>query len=86
MSSTLMQIAPWVRDVALAYVGGLVLGAPVAVLVTWLTGVERLTTWCLLAAMGVLLWTLRQQRARRRAHDASHVDAGGTRAIARPAA
>ena len=62
MSDLMMRIAPWVRDVVLAYAGGLVIGAPIAALVAYATGIERLTTWCLLMAMALVLRTLRQQR------------------------
>lgn len=88
MSDSFTRIAPWVRDVGLAYVGGLVLGAPVAALVAWATGVEQLTTWCLLGAMALVLRTLRQQR--RQAHAAAaappRAEAGATGSSARHAA
>lgn len=64
MMEILVRIAPWVRDVVLAYAGGLVLGAPVAVLAAYVTGVEQFTTWCLLASMALVLSTLRHQRTR----------------------
>lgn len=65
MSDLLVRFSPWMRDVALAYVGGLVIGAPVAVTLTYITGIERLATVGLLGAMLVVLWALRQQRAGR---------------------
>ena len=87
MSSTFMHIAPWVRDVGLAYVGGLVLGAPVAALVAWTTGIEQLTTWCLLGAMALVLKTLRQQRRQADgAADSSSAQVSATGSPARHAA
>jgi hypothetical protein len=87
MSESFTRIAPWVRDVGLAYVGGLVLGAPVAALVAWATGIEQLTTWCLLGAMALVLRTLRQQRRQARIADAASPRAvSATAAPARHAA
>lgn len=87
MSDSLARIASWVRDIGLAYAGGLVLGAPVAALVAWATGVEQLTTWCLLGAMALVLKTLRQQRRQAEgAADAAAAQVSATGAPARHAA
>jgi len=53
----------WTRDVALAYVGGLALGAPFAPGAVWLTGTERAATACLVLAMTGLLIALRRSTA-----------------------
>jgi hypothetical protein len=58
------SLLSWARDISLAYAGGLVLGAPVAVGAVWVSGIDRLATLALLAAMGVVLVALR--RASRR--------------------
>ena len=50
----------WGRDIALAYAGGLVIGAPVATGAVWITGIERLATVALLMAMAVVLVALRR--------------------------
>ena len=54
----------WTRDLALAYAGGLVLGAPVALTAFWLTGIERVVTVCLLVAMALVFVALRRRDAR----------------------
>lgn len=64
MSTQLHPIVAWTRDLALAYVGGLVLGAPVAVAAAWLTGVDWMATVCLLTAMVLLFVQLRRQARR----------------------
>ncbi|MCC6164798.1 MAG: hypothetical protein IT182_15715 [Acidobacteria bacterium] len=51
----------WTRDLALAYVGGLIVGAPLALAAVWLTGIRWLTTVCLLGAMVVLFVALRRR-------------------------
>lgn len=51
----------WTRDLALAYAGGLVLGAPFALTAVWLTGYERVATVCLLLAMAGLFVALRRR-------------------------
>jgi hypothetical protein len=53
----------WARDLALAYAGGLVLGAPFALTAVWLTGHDRVATACLLATMAGLLTALRRRDA-----------------------
>jgi hypothetical protein len=54
----------WIRDLALAYAGGLVLGAPVGLTVVWLTGIEWMVTVCLLVAMALVCIALRRRDAR----------------------
>jgi hypothetical protein len=54
----------WARDLALAYAGGLVLGAPFALTAVWLTGYERIATACLLLAMAVVFAALRRRTPR----------------------
>ena len=54
----------WARDLALAYAGGLVLGAPLAVLGVSVTGIERVSTICLLLAMSGLFVALRRRSLR----------------------
>ena len=53
----------WARDLALAYAGGLVLGAPFALTGAWLTGHDRVATACLLLFMAALLAALRRRDA-----------------------
>lgn len=53
----------WTRDLALAYVGGLALGAPFAIGAVWLTGIELTATACLVLAMAGLLVALRRTAA-----------------------
>lgn len=66
MTVRLPLIASWCRDIALAYVGGLVLGAPVAIVAATLTGRSLAATVCLVGTMAVLLVVLRRRTARRR--------------------
>jgi hypothetical protein len=61
MNAETRPLMAWARDLALAYAGGLVLGAPVAVTAAWLTGVERVATACLLLAMALLFVALRRR-------------------------
>ena len=49
------SLTGWFRDLALAYAGGLVLGAPIALVATWWSGLERLSTVCLLLTMVAVL-------------------------------
>ncbi|BCS33964.1 hypothetical protein TBR22_A31920 [Luteitalea sp. TBR-22] len=56
-------LVSWIRDVLIAYAGGLVLGAPLALLGVWVTGRESTATVSLLTAMGVLLVGLRRRRS-----------------------
>ena len=58
------SLLSWARDITLAYAGGLVLGAPVAVGAVWASGLDRLATLALLAAMGVVLVALRRGSGR----------------------
>lgn len=55
----------WTRDIALAYAGGLVVGVPFALAAVWLTGLERITTACLLLAMALVFVALRRKSPRR---------------------
>ncbi|WP_396627195.1 hypothetical protein [Luteitalea sp.] len=55
-------LVSWCRDVLIAYAGGLVLGAPVALVAVWLTGRNDAATVSLLAAMAALLVALRRRR------------------------
>lgn len=61
MNTETRPLMAWTRDLALAYAGGLVLGAPVAVTAAWLTGIERVATACLLLAMALLFLALRRR-------------------------
>ncbi len=61
------SVRAWVRDIAIAYAGGLVLGAPLALLAVWATGVQRLAPVAMLLAMCVVLHALR--RTRQAPHD-----------------
>lgn len=54
----------WTRDLACAYAGGLVLGAPFALAAVWLTGVESIATASLLVAMALVLVALRRRPSR----------------------
>jgi len=64
MNDESRPVTAWVRDLALAYAGGLVLGAPVALLAVWLTGYEPVATVCLLLAMAATFVMLRRRRPR----------------------
>lgn len=63
MTIDVRSIVSWSRDVAIAYAGGLVLGAPLALGAVWLTGRDGAATASLLAAMGLLLLALRRREA-----------------------
>ncbi len=56
------SVRAWVRDIAIAYAGGLVLGAPLALLAVWATGVQRLAPPAMLLAMCAVLHALRRTR------------------------
>lgn len=58
----------WTRDLALAYAGGLAVGAPFALAAVWLTGIERAATACLLLAMALFFVVLRRSPSRMREH------------------
>ena len=60
MNDTRQTLLALGRDIALAYAGGLVLGAPVALLAVRITGIERLATVALLTAMAALFFLLRR--------------------------
>lgn len=47
-------------DLAVAYAGGLVLGAPFALVSVRVTGIEAAATTCMLVAMAVVLVMLRR--------------------------
>jgi hypothetical protein len=66
----------WIRDVLLAYAGGLVLGAPFALLAVWLTGRDSAATVSLLMAMAGLFFVLRRRDGRSLAHAATSLSAG----------
>jgi hypothetical protein len=57
-------LVAWIRDVLLAYAGGLVLGAPFALLAVWLTGRDSAATFGLLMTMAVLFVVRRRRNAR----------------------
>jgi hypothetical protein len=67
---------PWLRDIALAYAGGLIVGAPVALVAVWITGNDRLVTVCLLIAMTAILVALRRSVAEAHASDDAAAPAG----------
>lgn len=64
MNDVSRSVTVWARDLALAYAGGLVLGAPVALLAVWLTGYEPVATACLLLAMAATFVMLRRRTPR----------------------
>ena len=69
MFDALDAFFPWVRDIALAYAGGLIIGAPVALAAVWITGNDRLVTACLLIAMTCVLVALRRGVVQEHASD-----------------
>ena len=75
----------WTRDVALAYAGGLVLGAPFALTAVWLTGLERIATVCLLLAMALVFLALRRRSPGQSDDDTVHSGSHEARANNRPA-
>ena len=50
----------WSRDLALAYAGGLVLGAPLALAAVWITGAEVAATVALVLSMAGVFVALRR--------------------------
>ena len=62
MSDVARVLVSWIRDVLIAYAGGLALGAPVALAATRLTGRDEAATVSLLVAMVTLLIALRWRR------------------------
>ena len=69
-------LVAWIRDVLLAYAGGLVLGAPFALCAVWLTGHDSAATFSLLMAMAVLFVGLRRRDGRRLAPAGASLSAG----------
>ena len=53
----------WSRDLALAYAGGLVLGAPLALAAVWITGAEVAATVALVLSMAGVFVALRRAAA-----------------------
>lgn len=55
-------VVRWGRHLIAAYVGGLVIGAPIGLVLYWMTRVGYLLTGAVLVAMiSVLIWRLRTQ-------------------------
>lgn len=72
----------WSRDLALAYAGGLVIGAPLALAAVWATGTEVAATVALVLSMAGVFVALR--RAAASTPVASHVrDAAVARTVQR---
>ena len=72
----------WVRDVLIAYAGGLVLGTPFALVAVWLTGRDSAASVSLLTAMVVLFLGLRRRDGRRLEHPIAVDPVAGTRRAA----
>jgi hypothetical protein len=64
MSRVLSRAAAVLRDAAIAYAGGLVVGAPPAVASVWITGHDRLVPPLLLLGMAGV-WLAKRRRAAR---------------------
>ena len=65
MTSALSRVVGvWIRELAIAYAAGLVVGAPMAMAVVWLTGRRTLVTPVIVVGMvGVLVWRRRAPSA-----------------------
>lgn len=53
-------LAAWVRDLAIAYAAGLVVGAPLATAVVWITGRRPFVTPIIVISMLVMLYWRRR--------------------------
>ncbi|HTV01984.1 MAG TPA: hypothetical protein VMF13_15660 [Luteitalea sp.] len=75
-------VAVWIRDLAIAYAAGLVVGAPLATAVVWGTGRRSLVTPIIVISMVAMLYWRRRITMR----DCAHVgrrDAGSRLGVAK---
>lgn len=76
MHLDLRAIATWGRDLAVAYAGGLVLGAPIALLAVAATNRRFAATICLVAVMAAIFVIVRRRAAQRRQDQEPGLPAG----------